>query len=97
MQAWTWICEVRNPAHNSVMESQFDEMAAKIYRERVMRARQTPAIEKLLDGARLFDRVCGVMRDGIRGQFPDSDDCRVEIILRERLEMSRRLEALRVE
>jgi hypothetical protein len=79
------------------MESQFGEMAAEIYRERVMRARQTPPIDKLFDGARIFDRVCGVMRDGIRGQFPDSDDSTVEALLHERLEMSRRLEVLCVE
>jgi hypothetical protein len=63
-----------------------------IYRERVLRARATPPEEKLLGGAQLFERACNIMRDGIRHDFPDADDERVEQILRERLDLVRRLE-----
>jgi hypothetical protein len=68
------------------------ELADKIYRERVLRARETPPEEKLLAGAVIFDRVCRIMMSGIRAQFPDADEPRVQQILRERLESARRRE-----
>jgi hypothetical protein len=68
------------------------ELADDIYRERVLRARETPPEEKLLAGAVLFERVCRIMTAGIRAQFPDADESRVEQILRERLESARKRE-----
>ncbi len=43
-------------------------------------------------GGDLFDELCDRMRSGIRAQFPGVDELRVERILRERLEIARRLE-----
>ena len=57
-----------------------------------LRARRTPPEEKLLDGPRLFDLACRIMKDGIRDQYPDADDRRVQEILAQRLEILRRLE-----
>ena len=71
------------------------ELIDAIYRERVERARQTPPAEKLFGGARIFDRSCRIMADGIRGQFPEADERRVQQILRERLAVARRLEQRR--
>jgi hypothetical protein len=71
------------------------ELADDIYRERVLRARATPPEQKLTDGPRIFERVCRVMSDGIRDQFPEADDSRVLEILRERLQIARRLEGPR--
>jgi hypothetical protein len=68
------------------------ELIDAIYRERVLRARATPPEEKLLDGPRLFDQACRIMRDGIRDQYPDADERRVQEILLERLALLRRLE-----
>jgi hypothetical protein len=68
------------------------ELIDALYRERVLRARQQPGEEKLLDGPRLFEFVCRVMRDGIRGQFPEADDRQVEEILAQRLAVLRRLD-----
>ena len=48
--------------------------------------------DKLLAGARLFDRACRIMADGIRDEFPDADEDRLREILAERLALSRRLE-----
>ncbi len=63
-----------------------------LYREEVLRARALPPEEKLLEGPRLFDRSCRIMMDGIRHQFPDADPEQVRRILRERLDLLRRLE-----
>ncbi|MEW6356767.1 MAG: hypothetical protein AB1696_10595 [Planctomycetota bacterium] len=63
-----------------------------IYRERVLRARAQPPEEKLLAGIRLFDSACRVMKEGIRAQYPEADEERVNEILRERLAIARRLE-----
>ncbi len=68
------------------------ELIDDIYRERVLRARRTPPAQKLLDGPRLFDRACRLMIAGIRRQFPDADEQRVQEILRERLAILRRIQ-----
>jgi hypothetical protein len=68
------------------------ELADQLYRERVERARRMTPEEKLQAGPRLFEQACQVMQDGIRHQFPDADANRVEEILRERLDIIRRLE-----
>ena len=63
-----------------------------IDRERIERARNTPPEEKLLDGPRLFDRACSVMRDGIRSQFPNADEQEVWRIFLERLAIAEALD-----
>jgi hypothetical protein len=63
-----------------------------LYRERVLRARAMPPEQKLLAGARLFNRVCRLMIDGIRSQFPEADDKRANEILVERLQRLKNLE-----
>jgi len=68
------------------------ELIDEIYRDRVQRARQMSPEDKFFAGARLFDRSCRIMVDGIRVQFPDADERRVQEILRERLAIARRLE-----
>ena len=68
------------------------ELIDEIYRDRVQRARQMSPEDKFLAGARLFDRSCRIMADGIRDQFPGAGERRVQEILRERLAIARRLE-----
>ncbi len=68
------------------------ELFDDLYRERVLRARRTPPEQKLLEGARLFDLTCRIMRDGIRDEYPGADEQRVEEILAQRLALLRRLE-----
>jgi len=63
-----------------------------LYGDRVLRARETPPEDKLLDGARLFDVSCRIMMDGIRDEHPDASDERVREILKERIALLRRLE-----
>ncbi len=69
------------------------ELIDELYRERVERARQMSPEDKLLAGLDLFDLTSTIMADGIRDQFPDADQQRVQKILRERLALIRRLEA----
>ena len=69
-----------------------EQLVDELYRDRVLRARETPPEDKLLDGARLFDVSCRIMMDGIRDEPPDAGDERVRDILRERIALLRRLE-----
>jgi hypothetical protein len=68
------------------------ELIDELYRERVRWARETPPEEKFLDGPRLFEYACRIMADGIRNQFPDADEERVQQVVTERLALQDRLE-----
>jgi hypothetical protein len=63
-----------------------------IFIDKVRRARQTPMSEKILDGPRLFDLNCQIMRSGIRAQFPAYDAEQVESELQRRLTIARRID-----
>ena len=67
-------------------------LADALFREEVARARAMSPEAKLLEGPRLFERACRVMRDGIRHQHPDLDDAGVMALLRARLDRVRALE-----
>lgn len=67
-------------------------LAEVLYREEVARARAMSPDDKLLEGPRLFERACRLMRDGIRHQYPDLDDVGVQALLRERLDLVSALE-----
>ena len=67
----------------------------QLFLERVRKARALNPEDKLLAGARLFDRTCRIMADGIRDEYPNADERRVREILRERLALARRLEQCR--
>jgi hypothetical protein len=71
------------------------ELIDEIYREKVERARREPMHTRMADGVRLFDFVVRIMKDGIRMQFPDADEDRVQELVRERLLIQRRNEAAR--
>jgi len=63
-----------------------------LFWERVEAARAMPPEEKVRLSLQLFDRTCRIMADGIRDEFPDADQQRVQEILRERFALARRLE-----
>ena len=68
-------------------------MIDELFRQKVTRARaQTPG-EKLLVGIDLFAQVKRRMCDGIRHQFPDADEFRIQQILVQRLKIARQLES----
>ena len=62
-----------------------------IFIDKVRRARQTQMDQKMLDGPRLFDLNCQIMRSGIRTQFPNYDEEQVQKELRRRLAIQRRM------
>jgi hypothetical protein len=66
-------------------------IADAIYRDCVLRARQTPLEKKFLAGAELFEEVCDRMRAGLRDENPGADVATVEELLRRRLDLLRRL------
>ncbi len=67
------------------------ELIDDIYRERVLRARRTPLDQKVLAGPQLFAFSYQIMADGIRHQYPDADEHRIQEILNQRLALLRRL------
>jgi len=68
------------------------ELAKRIDRDRVERARKMTLIEKFSAGAELFEQACEVTRAGIRGQHPAWDEDQVEAELVGRLEIDRKIE-----
>lgn len=67
------------------MDEQIQELADAIYADKVRRARAMTVAERMETGIELFESGLGVMRDGIRFQFPDADESEVEMILKQRL------------
>ena len=67
------------------------ELADAIYCERVKRARKLSTGERLATCIELFEGATGMMRDGIRHQFPRLDREAVEAELRRRLGRLRQL------
>lgn len=62
-----------------------------IFIEKALRTRRRPIDEKMLDGPKLFEDCCLLMRSGIRSQFPDYTAEQFEKELRRRLEIRRRI------
>jgi hypothetical protein len=56
----------------------------------IARYRQMTGEERLEIALRLHELACDVTRDGIRAQFPDADEERVEEELRRRIALARR-------
>jgi hypothetical protein len=67
------------------------ELIDSIYRDRVLRARRTPLEQKLWLGPQLFAEVCERMADGIRNEYPNADEQRVQELLLARLALLERL------
>ena len=65
----------------------------ELFREELMEARAMSPEEKVLAGQQLFEAACRITLAGIRHQFPGASEDRCREILRERLELQRRLEA----
>ncbi len=63
-----------------------------IFIDKVLRARRRSIGEKMLDGPRLFEDGCLLMRNGIRWQFPEFSDEQVESELRRRLAIRRKID-----
>lgn len=67
------------------MEDQIKDLVDPIYRDKVLAAREMSVGERLATGIELFEAALGIMRDGIRAQFPDLNPDEVEEKLSTRL------------
>lgn len=66
----------------------------ELYRKEVLDARRMPLEEKLILGERLFRWACEVTLAGIRSQNPDADEAACQVILRERIDLGKRMGTL---
>ena len=66
----------------------------ELYREEVLEARAMAPIDKVRAGQQLFEAACRITLAGIRHQHPNAteDECRE--ILRQRLDLQRKLEGM---
>ena len=74
--------------------SEFEPLIESLYREEVMEARKMSPEDKLILGERLFRWACAITLEGIRLQNPDASDEECQRLLRERIELGRKLEAM---
>ena len=68
------------------------ELMDAIFADKVRRAINRPMDQRLLDGPRLFESSCQMMRNGIRSQFPSYSAEQVEDELRRRLAIKRQID-----
>jgi len=68
------------------------EFVDAIYRDKVLRARKMPPLEKLFDGLRLFEQVCERMKAGLRSENPGVSEEGIQTLLTQRLAILRRLD-----
>jgi hypothetical protein len=69
--------------------------ARALREEEVSRARAMDPAERLLEGPRLFDRACELMRAGIRHGHPGASEAEVLERLRHQLDLVSELEGRR--
>lgn len=62
--------------------------------EEVERARRTPGEAKMVAGPDLFDYACEIALAGIRWQHPGVSEERARELLRERIALAEKLEAI---
>lgn len=75
----------------SRVDAETRQLMDEIFIDKVLRASRRSIGDKMLDGPRLFDDCCRIMRSGIRFQFPDYTEQQVEAEFRRRLEIGRRI------
>ena len=64
----------------------------ELYREEIIEARAMKPEDKILAGQQLFEAACRITLAGIRNENPGASEERCLEILRQRLELQRRLE-----
>lgn len=82
------------PGHAPEWKSEFQPLIDELYREEVLAARRMPVEEKLMLGERLFRWACEVTLAGIRNQNPEADEAECQRILRDRIELGKRMGTL---
>ena len=72
----------------------FTPMIDELYRQEVLEARRMSPEDKLILGERLFRWACAITLEGIRMQNPEADEVECQRLLRERIELGKKLETL---
>ncbi len=85
--------ETTAPYRTGEARSEFAPLIDELYREEVLDARRMPPEEKLILGERLFRWACAITLEGIKFQNPGIGEAECQRMLRERLELGRKLEA----
>ena len=85
--------DAASPCQAVEYRSPFQPLIDELYREEVLEARGMNPEEKLILGERLFLWACSVTLEGIRMQNPGASEADCQRLLRERLELGRRLES----
>jgi hypothetical protein len=70
------------------------ELVDELYRDKVLQARAMTQEQRFRAGPELFDLACQFTKSGIRADHPEADEARVLELLRERLALAEKLEAL---
>lgn len=73
----------------SHVDAETQQLMKSIFISKAMTARSRSMGEKMLDGPRLFDDGCQIMKSGIRFQFPHFTEEQVQVELRRRLVIGR--------
>jgi hypothetical protein len=66
----------------------------ELYREELREARAMSPAQKILAGQQLFESACRITLSGIRNQNPGASEEQCLRILRQRLDLQRKLEGL---
>jgi hypothetical protein len=73
--------------------SPFAPLIDELYRQEVLEARRMSPEDKLILGERLFRWACAITLEGIKFQNPGANAAECRRMLRERLDLGRKLEA----
>ena len=75
-------------AHTNTDQSLKDQ----IFADKVRRARETPIVQKILEGPRLFDMNAEIIKGAIRSQFPGYSDEQINHEYFRRLQIARTID-----
>ena len=75
-------------AHTTTDQSLKDQ----IFADKVRRARETPIVQKILEGPRLFDMNAEIIKGAIRSQFPGYSDEQINHEYFRRLQIARTID-----
>lgn len=73
-------------------QSPFAPVIDELYRQEVLEARRMPMEEKFILGERLFRWACAITLEGIRFQNPKASEEECQRMLRERIELGKKME-----
>ena len=69
-----------------------EHLQEQIFADKVRRARETPIVEKILEGPRLFDMNAEIIKGAIRSQFPGSSEEQMNHEYFRRLQIARTID-----